>query len=245
MTRKRRISPKNVKRSVAAAFSACALLGMTTTASAQDLTKVDILNDSKARQPTEGLNFNLPNSSNFTTQTGPQLELPIEAVGSTMFKLDLTAPGCASGADVCSRRDSQVRLGLKDTFRRRSEKGLDLSLTPSASMRFEDEISSTAVGAKIEIGEDLRQGGRFKNNTWYVFAGADAEALTYSQDSIGRLPVGEFLLQDRIIVGDAQAGLGYRIGDADVSLSYMRREASTEEFTYKEDAAALSFTWKR
>ena len=97
----------------------------------------------------------------------------------------------------------------------------------------------------VEIGEDLREGSDFKNNTWYVFAGADAEALTYSPNSMDRLTSGQFHLQDRIIVGDAQAGVGYRIGDADVSLSYMRREATAEDFRFSEDAAALSFTWKR
>jgi len=182
---------------------------------------------------------------NFASQSGPQLDLPVEAVGSPIFKLDLTSPNCASGGDGCLRRDDSVELGLSDTFRRRSEKGLDLTLTPRASLRFDDEISSTAVGALIEIGEDLREGSEFKSNTWYFFAGADAEALTYSPNSVGRITSGEFHLQDRIIVGDAQAGLGYRIGDADVSLSYMRREATTDEHKFKEDAAALSFTWKR
>jgi len=105
--------------------------------------------------------------------------------------------------------------------------------------------SAATVGAVIEIGEDLREGSEFKSNTWYFFAGADAEALTFTPGSIDRITSGEFHLQDRIIVGDAQAGLGYRIGDADVSLSYNRREASTEEFKFKEDAATLSFTWKR
>jgi len=47
-----------------------------------------------------------------------------------------------------------------------------------------------------------------------------------------RLTSGQFHLQDRIIVGDAQAGVGYRIGDADVSLSYMRREATAEDFRF-------------
>ena len=193
----------------------------------------------------EGLSFNLPGTSDFSSQTGPSLDLPLEAVGSTIFKLDLTTPGCASGSESCTRRDDNLRLGLSDTFSRRSEKGLDLSLTPRASMRFDDEISSTAVGAVIEIGEDLREGSEFESNTWYFFAGADAEALTYSPNSIGRITDGQFHLQDRIIVGDAQAGVGYRIGDADVSLSYMRREASGEEYRFTEDAAALSFTWKR
>lgn len=232
-------------RTLGAVLISCAISCFSISASAQDAAKTDSLNEAKTVQPTEGLNFNLPVTSNFETQTGLQLELPIEAIGSTMFKLDLTSPGCVNGSDTCVSRDDSVKLGLSDTFRRRSEKGLDLSLTPRASMRFNDELSSTAVGAMIEIGEDLRDGSEFKSNTWYVFAGADAEALTYSPHSVGQVTAGEFHLRDRVIVGDAQAGLGYRIGDADVSLSYKRREASTDETTYKEDAAALSFTWKR
>ena len=234
-------------RRFAAVLTACLCVSFATTVSAQDKSSaaVETINNSKSATVTEGLNFNLPANPDFSTQSGPQLDLSLDAVGSTVFKLDLTSPGCANGGEGCVRRDDSLNLGLTDTFRRRSEKGLDMSLTPRASMRFNDEISSTAVGAVIEIGEDLREGSEFKSNTWYFFAGADAEALTYSPNSVGRITAGQFHLQDRIIVGDAQAGLGYRIGDADVSLSYMRREASTEEFKYVEDAAALSFTWKR
>ena len=235
----------NAKRRLAAAASVCLFLTLSTSAFAQDIQKSNDLNESKLTQPSDGLNFNLPTSSQYEGQTGPDLELPIGAVNSTMLKLDLTSPVCTSGGDTCLRGDDRLNLDLADTFRVKSGKGLDLSLKPRASVRFNDELSSTAVGAVIEIGEDLREGSEFKSNTWYIFAGADAEALTYAPNSVGRLTAGEFGLQDRVIVGDAQAGLGYRIGDADVSLSYMRREASTEEFNFKEDAATLSFTWKR
>lgn len=247
MPHKGQTSLSNMPRRFAAVLTTCLCVGFAATVSAQDKSgsDVDSLKTTNTVRPSEGLSFNLPSSPDFTAQTGPQLDLPLDAVGSTMYKLDLTSPGCANGGDSCNRRVDNLNLGLTDTFRRRSETGLDLSLTPRASMRFNDEISSTAVGAVIEIGEDLREGSEFENNTWYFFAGADAEALTYSPNSVGRITSGQFHLQDRIIVGDAQAGVGYRIGDADVSLSYMRREASTEEFKYVEDAAALSFTWKR
>ncbi len=198
----------------------------------------------------EGLNLNIGNAinpefaSNFDAR-GNIIDLPTNSVGSTLFKLDISDPNCLAGVGQCLRRDDRVNLGLTKQFTSVSETGLDLSLTPRASMRFDDENSSALVGAVVEIGEDLREGSEFKNNTWYVFAGADAEALTYSPNSINRLTSGQFHLQDRIIVGDAQAGVGYRIGDADVSLSYMRREAQAEDFSFTEDAAALSFTWKR
>lgn len=247
MPQKGQTSLFTMSRRLGAALAACVCLGFAASASAQDKSNTDAesLKTTVTSAPSEGLSFNLPASPDFSAQIGPQLDLPLEAVGSTVFKLDLTSPSCASGGEGCLRRDDSLNLGLTDTFSRHSEKGLDLSLTPRASMRFNDEISSTAVGAVIEIGEDLREGSEFESNTWYFFAGADAEALTYSPNSVSRITAGQFHLQDRIIVGDAQAGVGYRIGDADVSLSYMRREASTEEFKYVEDAAALSFTWKR
>lgn len=247
MPHKGRTTLLTTTRHFAGVLTAVFCLGFAASVSAQDTSSSDVktLNNAKITQTSEGLNFNLPAGPEFSAQTGPKLDLPLEAVGSTVFQLDLTSPGCASGGEACLRRDDNLRLGLSDTFRRRSEKGLDLSLTPRASMRFNDELSSTAVGAVIEIGEDLREGSEFESNTWYFFAGADAEALTYSPNSVSRITAGQFHLQDRVIIGDAQAGLGYRIGDADVSLSYMRREATGEAYKFTEDAAALSFTWKR
>ena len=204
--------------------------------------------------PTDGLNLNLSDNSvgfnglnldfennNFTSG---QINLPAESVGSTLFKLDLSNTNCLAGGENCLRR-SDIDIGYEKAFSSVSTKGLDLSLTPRATLRFNDESSSAIVGAVVEIGEDLRKGSNFENNTWYFFAGADAEALTYSPNSVSRLTSGQFHLQDRIIVGDAQAGLGYRMGNADLSLSYLRREASGEDFSFNEDAAALSFTWKR
>jgi hypothetical protein len=210
-------------------------------AKAQDKASAD--NQAKTVVPSEGLTLNLgAESPNFALNI---VDLPAESVGSTLFKLDLADTGCLIGGQGCLSRNETLDFGYAKAFTSRSQKGLDLSLTPRAALRFNDESSSAVVGAVVEIGEDLRKGSDLDNNTWYFFAGADAEALTYSPNSVGRLTSGQFHLQDRIIVGDAQAGLGYRIGDADVSLSYLRREATAEDFSFKEDAAALSFTWKR
>ena len=217
------------------------LMSVSTSAVAQD--KGTLETQSKIVTPTDGLNLNLSNNSIGSSLN--ILDLPAESVGSTLFKLDLADTGCLTGNDGCLSRTETLDLGYSKAFTSRSRKGLDLSLTPRAALRFNDESSSAVVGAVVEIGEDLRKGSDLDNNTWYFFAGADAEALTYSPNSVGRLTSGQFHLQDRIIVGDAQAGLGYRIGDADVSLSYLRREASAEDYSFKEDAAALSFTWKR
>ncbi len=248
MPQKRHISISKASRPLAAVLVSMVYASFSTPSLAQDKANsgLETLTEKGFVPASEGLNFNLPASPDFSTQTGPQLDIPLHAArSSSVFKLDLTSRPCAVSNEGCTRYDEDVKLGLTDTFRRRSEKGLDLSLTPRASMSFSNDLSVKAVGAMIEIGEDLREGPDFESNTWYFFAGADAEALTYAPNSVGRITDGQFHLQDRIIVGDAQAGLGYRIGDADVSLSYMRREASGEEYKFVEDAAALSFTWKR
>lgn len=220
----------------------CLVLGLSfvlsVSAQAQDDTQ------SALKSPSEGLNLNLGGTIGAEFDA-PLIDLPAQSVGSTLFKLDISDPNCLSGVGQCMRREDRIDMGVSKQFTSISEKGLDLSVTPRASMRFDNENSSTLVGAVVEIGEDLRKGSNIKSNTWYVFAGADAEALTYGPNTVDRLTSGQFYLQDNIIVGDAQAGVGYRIGDADVSLSYSRREASSDDFKFSEDAAALSFTWKR
>lgn len=213
--------------------------------------------DAESQKPGAAITLNTqPNSSSFVglspSLSGAMIELPADAVGSRLFNLDLTNQDCLSGSSTCVRRDETIGLQYSKPFKGISVKGVDLQLTPKAAVNFDDETSSAVVGALVKIGDDLREGSDLKANTWYFFAGADAEAVTYSPNSVRRLTSGNFHLQDRIIVGDAQAGIGYRIGDADLSLGYFRREISSfssndpmDDFSKTENAAALSFTWRR
>ena len=185
-----------------------------------------------------------------STLSGAIIDLPAEVAGPLQGAslLDLDLSGTASG-DVGAET---AGLGYTRAFDAGGVAGLDIELEPRANVRFSDDESSALVGAIVRIGDDLREDGRVKKNTWYLFAGADAEAMTYAPDSARRLTSGELGWQDRVIVGDAQAGIGYRLGDADVSLGYYRREVSSFEdndpnrdFNISEDAAAISFTWRR
>ncbi len=183
---------------------------------------------------------------------GAIIDLPDYSAGSRLFNLDFANTACLAGELSCLTPSETLDVKYNTSFAARIDKGLDIELSPRASVRFDDDSSSALVGALVRIGDDLKDASDFKNNTWYMFAGADAEAVSYSPNSTGRMTNGEFYLQDKIIVGDAQAGVGYRIGDADVSLGYFRREVTTfgndldsESGSYSEDAAALSFTWRR
>ena len=224
----------------AACFAAAILFAVPISAQAQDSTQASSAVPSSALlAPTQGpKDFNLKMPTGDTTR---MLDL----------NLDFDSIGCLVGEQNCLRDTAPVDMGFSTSIAKKSDKGLDLELVPTASMRFDDESRSAVVGAVVRIGEDLRSKD-VSSNTWYVFAGADAEALSYSPESATALTRGEFGLSDRIIIGDAQAGVGYRIGSADVSLGYFRREISslndtlgTEGFSKTEDAAALSFTWKR
>lgn len=190
------------------------------------------------------LSLNIPQDDSFNTGT-PAL------TGKGLLDRGLAGNDCLVGAQACLASQPQLDLGFSKSLSKQNPKGLDVELVPSASVRFDDGAQSALVGAVVRIGDDLRSKD-VASNTWYVFAGADAEALAYSPDRVSRGVTSDFILQDRIIIGDAQAGIGYRIGDADVSLGYFRREISslnsnpgTTGFSSKEDAAALSFTWKR
>ncbi|MCF6220840.1 MAG: lipid A deacylase LpxR family protein [Robiginitomaculum sp.] len=167
-------------------------------------------------------------------------------VNASVFKLDLGGQPCLGTAIECRANDNRrIDFGYAKNITKGKKNGFNLQLTPHGGLRVDDTGQSALVGALVRIGDNLREGSEMKSNTWYLFAGADAESLTYTPNSVRRLTSGEFHLQDRIIIGDAQAGVGYRLGDADLALTYYKRQAKAENYSYDENAAALSITWKR
>ena len=179
----------------------------------------------------------------------PRLDLSTDPCLTSLLDCLQTRPAF----DTVGPFSSEARPGLDyaRAFSAGDFIGLDLELEPRAAFRFSGEEDSALVGAIVRIGEDLKA-GEVKSNSWYLFAGADAEAMHYTPGGFRNFTAGEFALQDRVIVGDAQAGIGYRLGDADLSVGYYRREVSSIEdndpandFSISEDAAAISFTWRR
>lgn len=252
-------------RGLSVAVLAPLMLSLVTTAQAADEKGLVPLKTAPI-SATQGLNFNLSSSSGTTQnilsssniaglrQNGADISgLNGLAINNTgLFDGPSGSAGCLAGEQACLTDSTrQIDLGFSKSLRKTKQGGLDVELVPSASVRFDDGEQSALVGAVVRIGDDLRSKD-VASNTWYVFAGADAEALSYSPDRATRGLTSDFYLQDRIIIGDAQAGIGYRIGDADLSLGYIRREVNSFNntpgsagFSTSEDAAALSFTWKR
>jgi len=237
------------KAAAFAMISLSAALILAPSASAQDADETVAVNE------TFRLNVETPFSDNTDLSAlGADLDITTETIGSQIFDLDLTEVGCLTGEESCLKNDEMLDMGYsKPLTTSIMGKGLDIQLTPRASVRFNDGNSSATFGASVRIGDDLKDGQGFKSNTWYVFAGADAEAVSYSPNELNRVTRGDFNLQERVLVGDAQAGVGYRLSEStDISLGYFRREVTSlgnetdlQSSSFTEDAAALSFTWRR
>ncbi|PHR59706.1 MAG: hypothetical protein COA47_09415 [Robiginitomaculum sp.] len=126
---------------------------------------------------------------------------------------------------------------------------LDVGITPRASLAIGPEGSATRLGALVSIGQNLHEPRNSQSN-WYIFAGGGAEALTYEPGGNGSFGDG-LRLEEKVLVGDAQAGIAVRVGRANLSLAYVRRETDAYSRVSQlnsedvENYAALTFTLGR
>lgn len=125
--------------------------------------------------------------------------------------------------------------------------GLDVGLRPRAGLSVGDAGSATEFGATVRVGQYLADGEE-GNGAWWVFAGADRQALIYRPGD--RRSMREtFTLQPYAMVGDQQAGVAMRVHGVDLSLAYVRRETSwsmpAQSWDTAEDFAAFALTWRR
>jgi len=82
--------------------------------------------------------------------------------------------------------------------------------------------------------------------TWYLFAASEDEALIWRpgmQNEFGASDSG-FALQDRVEIGDMQAGVTYEANGWQTSLAYVEREISTQSGSrsYSEDQRFVGLT---
>jgi hypothetical protein len=129
----------------------------------------------------------------------------------------------------------------------------DLGVVPRLAYREDGELKTRSFGGEVRIGQNFdKRGSDEAPNSWYIFAGADGEALTYEPGETGltQFDAGNMALRDQVTVGDMQAGISVQRGDGQLSLSYIRREVSYSErglqgVTENEDFAGVSFTLRK
>lgn len=127
----------------------------------------------------------------------------------------------------------------------------DLGVAPRVTVRDEGELISRRVGGEVRIGPNLGLNSSLEQpKGWYIFAGADGEALIWDAEIDGFTPsFGGMSLSDKVTVGDLQAGLSIQRAGGELSLSYIHREVRYSDrngsIETKEDFAGVSFTMRR
>ena len=129
----------------------------------------------------------------------------------------------------------------------------DLGVVPRLAYREDGELKTRSFGGEVRIGQNFdKRGSAQTPGSWYIFAGADGEALTYEpgDEGFASFDSDAVALRDQVTVGDMQAGVSVQRGGGQLSLSYIRREVSYHErgirgVSENEDFAGVSFTLKR
>jgi hypothetical protein len=136
-----------------------------------------------------------------------------------------------------------------------SRSGLDVSFAQRGGVGFNDEgeIDRQTRGSELRLGRGLRNMPRDEPSAapkWYLFAASEDEALIWRpgmRSEFGSTASG-FALQDRVEIGDIQAGITYEANGWQASLAYVEREVSTrsgtQTYTQDENFAGVTLTMR-
>lgn len=128
----------------------------------------------------------------------------------------------------------------------------DVGVVPRATLAREGDYSVRRIGAEFRLGQDIDQRGTDSGlPSWYLFAGADGEAVIFNNGTADRGLglVNGLQLRDQVTVGDIQAGLSVHKYGTNFAFSYIRREVeyrtATDQFDRNEDFGGLTLSWRR
>lgn len=129
--------------------------------------------------------------------------------------------------------------------------GFDVGLAPRVAMRDGGDLRGRRIGGELRLGQglDLADGPAPKG--WYIFVGADGEALVWDTDlqRLGMNTLTDVQMTDQLTVGDLQAGFSIQRAGGELSLSYIRREMEFSDrnktLQDTEDFAGITFTMRR
>jgi hypothetical protein len=148
-------------------------------------------------------------------------------------------------------RDLSFGLAVSATSGR-TGLGFDVGLAPRVAFREGSELKTRSLGGELRVGQGLGlvdKSGRPEG--WYVFVGADGEALVWDadRDNLGFSPFRDMQVTDQLTVGDLQAGISVQRAGGELSFSYIRREIQfsdrNQSLSDSEDFAGITFTMRR
>jgi hypothetical protein len=166
------------------------------------------------------VNANSPFALTAQSQTPPQggvmLSLSGKALSGPLFS-DFAAPG---QAQPLAAEFSATATGLAGG-------SFDVGIAQRASLEAGARGQVIGSGAEVRIGQGLADlVGTSKIDpsrpAWYFFAASDGQALTWAPGTLEGLAY----QQERVTVGDLQAGFTYEHRGVQTSFSYLQREVS-------------------
>lgn len=139
---------------------------------------------------------------------------------------------------------SQLAVSYSTTVGAAGAQGLEFAVTPSANLVVDRDVSGAGAGAQLRLGRNVL-GGRdsAKPGGWYVFAGADTQALTWRLEP--GLGVAEAVrLEEKTIVGDAQIGVAVQLPAGDLAFGVLHREVRQGGVSHDEQFVGVSFVMR-
>jgi len=133
--------------------------------------------------------------------------------------------------------------------------GFDVEFAQRGGFGFNDQgdVDRQTRGSELRLGHGLRNMPRDTPSSvgrWYLFAASEDEALIWRpgvRSEFGGSDSG-FALQDRVEIGDLQAGVTYEANGWQASLAYVEREISTrtgsQTYTQDENFAGVTLTMR-
>jgi hypothetical protein len=133
--------------------------------------------------------------------------------------------------------------------------GFDVAFAQRRGFGFNNEgdLARESRSSELRLGRGLRDMPRDRPSStarWYVFAASEDEALVWQPGARSEFggAGNSFALQDRVEIGDMQAGITYEQHGLQTSLAYVEREisvyAGNRSFTQDEDFAGLTLTYR-
>lgn len=191
----------------------------------------------------DGVNFADPSDS-----FADGFDIGVRAVDAPRFSQFIPTDRSTLGQSRNDRRyELSVVTGAPD--------GVNVAFAQRGGFGFnaEGDVDRESRGSELRIGRGLRSMRRDEGSPeprWYFFAASEDEALIWgpgSRNAFGNSG-SSFALQDRVEVGDLQAGVTYESNGWQASLAYVEREVSvrTGSRTFHEDEnfAGLTLTMR-
>ncbi len=204
----------------------------------------------KQTETTRHFGFQIPKNTDLDFAVDPKAALNSRRLYASTIMTDVAADRAEASLSPVPRE--QRVLSAEIALSAPSERtglGFDVGIAPRVAITRDGAYASRRFGGEVRIGQNFDKRGKSPESSWYLFAGADGEALVWEPDQDRTVAVGSMALHDQVTVGDVQAGLSIQRGLGQLSFSYIRREVEYRERTLghseNEDFAGISFTIKR